>query len=116
MKRGIAWLLCLFLLSGMPLSAGAKSGFSHGTRDGKRIALSFDDGPHPIFTLKILEILDKYDITATFFMIGRNVEQYPDVARAVYEGGHEIGNHTFTHPHMKEIGVAELKQEIWGYS
>lgn len=112
MKRLFSLMLCLLLFLSMPLSAEAKSGFSHGTREEKRIALSFDDGPHPVFTLKILEILKKYEITATFFMIGRNVEYYPAVARAVHANGHEIGNHTYTHPHMRQTDVETLRREI----
>ena len=112
MRRCFLLLFCLLISLSLVLPASAKSGFSHGTREEKRIALSFDDGPHPVFTPKILALLEKYGITATFFMIGRNVEYYPAVARDVYERGHEIGNHTYTHPHMRRIGVDELKREV----
>ncbi len=66
--------------------------------DEKVVALTFDDGPHPTFTPQILDILNKYDVKATFFMIGQRMEQYPDIAREVIDQGHEIGNHTYTHP------------------
>ena len=86
--------------------------FSHGNRETKCIALTFDDGPHPRYTDQILALLKKYDIRATFFMIGSNVAQYPQVARRVAEGGHEIGNHTYSHPHMLGIDACSLMKEI----
>ena len=71
-----------------------------------QIALTFDDGPHPIYTEKILNILKKYNIKATFFMIGENIIQYTDVAVRVKNEGHEIGNHTETHRNdLNEKGI-----------
>lgn len=64
----------------------------------RRIALTFDDGPHPGGTPKILAILAEKQVTATFFLIGRNVRRYPEIARAVAQAGHEIGNHSYLHP------------------
>jgi Predicted xylanase/chitin deacetylase len=64
----------------------------------KIVALTYDDGPYPVDTVKILNLLDKYHIKATFFMIGRQMEQYPQVVKMVIERGHVIGNHTYTHP------------------
>ena len=112
MKRAIVIFLALLLFTSLCVTATAKNGISHGAREGKRIALSFDDGPHPIFTPRILEILDKYGITATFFMIGCNVAHYPEVAKTVHEKGHEIGNHTYSHPHMKTLSLERLKEEV----
>lgn len=78
----------------------------------KRIALTFDDGPHPAYTDAILALLDKYCIHATFFVIGQNVGYYPDVLKRVAEGGHEIGNHTFTHPHLAKTNESTLADEL----
>ena len=64
----------------------------------KVVALTYDDGPHPIYTREILDILDKYHVKATFFMVGKSMEAYPDVVREVIRRGHVIGNHTYTHP------------------
>src|SRR5204863_4371402 len=64
----------------------------------RRIALTYDDGPNDPHTLRLLEVLARHDVRATFFMIGRYVRERPDIARAVAEAGHVIGNHTFTHP------------------
>jgi peptidoglycan/xylan/chitin deacetylase (PgdA/CDA1 family) len=63
----------------------------------KVIALTFDDGPHPVYTPKILDILDEYKVKATFFMIGSRMEEYPEIVKEVSNRGHLIGNHTYTH-------------------
>ena len=80
--------------------------------DKKQIALTFDDGPHPKLTPRILNILAKYGISATFFMVGENVFNYPEAARAVIEAGHEVGNHTFTHPHLANLDEHAILDEI----
>ena len=80
--------------------------------DTKKIALTFDDGPHPTLTPKILEILGKYNVKATFFMVGENVVNYPESARMVLREGHEIGNHTYTHRHVAEMDEETLKGEL----
>jgi peptidoglycan-N-acetylglucosamine deacetylase len=69
-----------------------------GVRGSKQIALTYDDGPNDPHTLKLLDVLAKHGVRATFFMIGRYVQQRPDIARSVAQAGHVIGNHTFTHP------------------
>lgn len=113
MRRLFALLgavLLLFCAFVTPVSA--KNGFCHGAREEKYVALTFDDGPHPKYTEKILSILARYNIKATFFMIGSNVANYPKVAQAVYRAGHEIGCHTYSHPHMKELTEAALVNEL----
>ncbi|WP_433375692.1 bifunctional polysaccharide deacetylase/glycosyltransferase family 2 protein [Actinoplanes sp. CA-142083] len=65
-----------------------------------QIVLTFDDGPSPAYTPEILKVLAKYDVPATFFMIGSQISQYPSVVRDVRDAGHEIGIHTFTHPDL----------------
>jgi cellulose synthase/poly-beta-1,6-N-acetylglucosamine synthase-like glycosyltransferase/peptidoglycan/xylan/chitin deacetylase (PgdA/CDA1 family) len=64
------------------------------------IVLTFDDGPSPKYTPEILDVLAKYDVPGTFFMIGSQISQYPDMVRKVKDAGHEIGIHTFTHPDL----------------
>ena len=66
-------------------------------RTGKDVYLTFDDGPIPEVTPKVLAILDKYGIKATFFMVGDNVRKYPEIFKQVVDAGHRIGNHTFNH-------------------
>ncbi|MCL2212952.1 MAG: polysaccharide deacetylase family protein [Oscillospiraceae bacterium] len=63
----------------------------------KKIALTFDDGPHPRYTDEILDILKEHDIPATFYVLGENAEKYPDVLRRIAKEGHELGNHTYNH-------------------
>lgn len=78
----------------------------------KEIALTFDDGPHPIYTEIILDILKEYNIKATFFMIGENVLNYTDVALRVKSEGHEIGNHTVQHLTARCCTEAELVSDM----
>ncbi|MEK6757391.1 MAG: polysaccharide deacetylase family protein [Bacteroidota bacterium] len=62
------------------------------------VHMTFDDGPHPVATPKVLDILRKRDIKATFFLIGTHVAQYPELVQQIMREGHSIGNHTYSHP------------------
>jgi peptidoglycan/xylan/chitin deacetylase (PgdA/CDA1 family) len=66
--------------------------------DQKIVALTFDDGPHPIYTPQLLDILSKYHVKATFFMVGASMKRYPLIVKQVVAKGHSLGNHTYTHP------------------
>ena len=66
-------------------------------RVGKAVYLTFDDGPIPEVTPKVLAILDRYGVKATFFMVGENIDKHPDVFEQVIQAGHAIGNHTYNH-------------------
>lgn len=68
--------------------------------DEKVVAITYDDGPNPPYTNQLLEVLDDLKIKATFFLIGRNVESYPDTSRAILDGGHELGNHSYSHEEL----------------
>ena len=106
-------LSLLFLLRLLMLSSVAEVKVYRSVEtEKKQIAITFDDGPHPVLTPRILEILAKYNIPATFFMVGQNVLNYPDAARAVIEAGHEVGNHTFTHPHLAGLNEHAIMDEI----
>ena len=76
------------------------------------LALTFDDGPHPELTPQLLDILRSEGIRATFYVIGRNVETYPEIARRIVAEGHEIANHTWSHPALTSVGAARLNKEI----
>ena len=93
-------------------SDGYANVYRYKRNDSMKIALTFDDGPHPTLTHEILDILERYGIRATFFMIGENVAQYPDIAKEVIERGHEIGNHTASHSYTGRMGEDELLREI----
>jgi peptidoglycan/xylan/chitin deacetylase (PgdA/CDA1 family) len=86
--------------------------FAGGMRGSKQIALTYDDGPNDPHTLKLLDVLAKHSVRATFFMIGRYVRQRPDIARAVAQAGHAIGNHTFTHPLLIFQSAAETRAQL----
>jgi peptidoglycan/xylan/chitin deacetylase (PgdA/CDA1 family) len=86
--------------------------FAGGQRGTKQIALTFDDGPNGPHTLRLLELLAKLGVKATFFMIGSYVRQQPEIARAVAQGGHVIGNHTFSHPRLILKTAVETRAEL----
>jgi peptidoglycan/xylan/chitin deacetylase (PgdA/CDA1 family) len=79
---------------------------------GKKIALTFDDGPHPRYTPKILSMLEEYGITATFFVVGENAVYYPEAMKLLAESGCEIGNHTYTHRNLSSLSKEEIAEEI----
>ncbi len=74
--------------------------------------ISFDDGPDPQWTPKILDVLKRYNVKATFFIIGLEAEKYPGLLKRVYREGHEIGNHTFTHPDISNISAQYARVEL----
>ena len=79
----------------------------------KRVAFTFDDGPEPGQTEHILEVLKKYDISATFFMIGKKAEQHPELVEKVHAANHQsIGNHSWDHPNFHDINVAEQTEQV----
>ncbi|WEK53564.1 MAG: polysaccharide deacetylase family protein [Candidatus Cohnella colombiensis] len=80
--------------------------------DRKVVAFTFDDGPNPLYTAQILDIFRKSASKATFFMIGNQIEQHPEVAKAVFEQGHEIANHTYSHPYLTTISEQDCINEL----
>jgi len=76
------------------------------------LALTFDDGPDPKWTPAILDILKQENVPATFFIVGKNGQAYPDLVRRIVNEGHEVGNHTFTHPNLGEIPLSLTKLEL----
>jgi peptidoglycan-N-acetylglucosamine deacetylase len=84
---------------------------THGS-DPSQMALTFDDGPNDPHTLYLLDVLAKHNAKAIFFLIGKYVRQRPDIARAIAAAGHEIGNHTDSHPNLVLVSAARLRQEL----
>lgn len=76
------------------------------------VSLTFDDGPHPKITPQILDILQKHDVKATFFVMGAYVDQHPHLAKRIVEDGHIIANHTYSHPDLKTLSDEEVLHEI----
>lgn len=78
----------------------------------KVVAMTFDDGPNPIYTLKVLDLFREVSGKATFFMIGRHMVEYPEIVEAVITQGHEIGNHTYSHANLTFLNESDCLQEI----
>jgi peptidoglycan/xylan/chitin deacetylase (PgdA/CDA1 family) len=76
------------------------------------VALTFDDGPHPIYTPQILEILRHHRARATFFPLGRNVERYPQLIRQIFAEGHTIGNHSYEHGRLIFVSRKRVRREM----
>lgn len=78
----------------------------------KVIFLTFDDGPDPVWTPKILQVLDKYGAHATFFQLGRNVAEHPGLRERILAAGHTVGNHSVTHPQLTALPAGRRHHEI----
>ena len=81
-------------------------------RNSNKVALTYDDGPNDPYTLRLIELLARQDLKATFFMIGDYVRQRPEIAREVLKAGHTIGNHTFSHPLLIFKSTAEIRKQL----
>jgi peptidoglycan-N-acetylglucosamine deacetylase len=77
-----------------------------------QVALTFDDGPDPHHTLRILEALDRAGVRAAFFLVGRHVEEAPEIARAIAASGHDLGNHTYSHRHFWTLPPRASRDEV----
>ncbi len=80
--------------------------------DEKKIAISFDAAWGADKTSEIMDILDQYHVKTTFFLVGFWIDKYPEKAKEIYERGHEIGNHSTTHPHMSQLSKAQIALEL----
>ena len=78
----------------------------------KTVALTFDDGPSPLYTPQILAILKKNNIKATFFVVGVNAKKYPDLLKQIHEEGHVIASHSLTHPKLTKLSDTNLQKEV----
>lgn len=115
MRRALSGLCaCLLLLCfSLRVLAHAPIIYSHATgAERPRVALTFDDGPHPRYTKEILEILAEYGVCATFFAVGENVTLYPELIRAEIAAGHEVGNHTYSHKRPAQQTEEALLREV----
>jgi len=117
MKRWL-WLpavltvvMLLLILNSSPAAEPALAVVPH-----RMIALTFDDGPDPAYTLPILQILRERGLHATFFLIGRNALAYPDIVRQIAREGHLIANHTLTHPQLQDLSEQQVRAELEGFT
>jgi peptidoglycan/xylan/chitin deacetylase (PgdA/CDA1 family) len=74
--------------------------------------MTFDDGPHPKLTPKLLDFLKERGIKATFFVIGKNVAEFPDISKRIVDEGHEIANHSWSHPQLPKLSPSAFAAEI----
>ena len=127
-KRWIAFLTIVLFTAALSYFAREKNGAarqeawsSHTLADAGyedeapykgKVALTFDDGPHPVCTPQLLDGLKKRDVKVTFFVTGENVESYPEIVKRASEDGHLIGNHTFHHVQLTAANSDDFKKEI----
>ena len=104
----VAALLCVPGVIGYKNGAVAVNSMA----DSKKIALTFDDGPHPYYTEQLLDGLKERGVHATFFVMGKHVELYPEMIERMNEEGHLIGNHTYSHMQLNKGNGEEFKQEL----
>jgi len=78
----------------------------------RSICLTFDDGPDPMYTPKILALLADYDVKATFFVVGETASQYPKLVEQIHQAGHTIGNHTYSHRHPWFMSARGARQQV----
>ena len=99
---------------GLPSNFSKSGGvtFSRVSVPGPYVALTFDDGPHASNTPRLLDILRARNVKATFYVIGKNVDLYPNIVRCTVAEGHEIGNHTYNHPKLSSLGQDRVFAEI----
>jgi len=86
--------------------------FTRINRGARKLALTYDDGPNDPYTLHLLEVLAKHDVPATFFLIGRYVQQRPAIVRELVKAGHVVGNHTFTHPQLIFQSPTQIRAQL----
>jgi len=84
------------------------------TTSPRKLAITFDDGPNPVITPKLLDLLARHNAHATFFLVGRYARECPDLVREISARGHLVGNHTQTHPNLFFLGPAQIRDELRG--
>ncbi|HHY66483.1 MAG TPA: polysaccharide deacetylase family protein, partial [Alicyclobacillus sp.] len=86
--------------------------FYRGPRNVKQAALTFDDGPDVTYTTRILDILRREGIHATFFIVGQRAQAHPEMVRRIIAEGHAVGNHSWDHPNFTKLSIAEIRSEL----
>lgn len=118
----IGWLVIMLLVTALAVAAWAafdiqRNFFLKATHQGNAsdylVALTFDDGPHPVYTQQVLELLDRHQVKASFFCIGKNATEHPEIVKQIHEAGHVVGNHSFTHaPTIDFYNKAKWLEEL----
>ena len=112
MKRILIFLFVFMICFSIASTAVGTSIYKDDNTNDKEIALTFDDGPHKEYTEQILQILDDYDIKATFYVIGINAEAHPEILQMISKKGHEIGNHTDSHIDCSKTNYEKIRSDI----
>jgi peptidoglycan-N-acetylglucosamine deacetylase len=107
---GLAYLFCYGGFEG-PID-WAMNTATHGSRDQPRVALTFDDGPDPVRTPALLDALAELDAPATFFVLGQQVDAHPQLTARIARNGHELGNHTYSHPYLPLSRSRRVRSEL----
>ncbi|MNI30666.1 Peptidoglycan-N-acetylglucosamine deacetylase [compost metagenome] len=84
----------------------------HGSTQEKRVALTFDDGPDGQFTARVLDVLKQTQVKATFFVVGKQAQAYPDLVRRMVKEGHVVGNHSYTHANLPKLSESKFQEQI----
>ncbi len=92
--------------------AGVKISYSSVNTTAPVLAMTFDDGPHPTLTPKLLDLLRERNVKCTFFVIGKNARAYPQIIQRMIAEGHEVANHTWNHPSLTSLSDAQIRQEL----
>lgn len=110
------WIRCilLFLLSFSYVFAASDTSKPsvQTAADPGTVALTFDDGPSPVYTPEVLAILKKYNVKATFFVVGENAKKYPELVKEIHNQGHVVASHSYSHPLLTKLSDKQLQHEI----
>ena len=95
-----------------PAGSPVKHSYNSCNVDGPYIAMTFDDGPHETNTPRLLDMLKQRGLKATFYVVGQCVVEYPDIMKRIAAEGHEIGNHSWSHPALNSVGAESLRKQM----
>lgn len=107
-----AILLCVPGIMDYRTESVAAGNLADSVEDGKKIAITFDDGPHPYYTEQLLDGLKERGVKATFFVLGKHAEQYPELVERMSDEGHLVGNHTYSHMQLNQRNTEAFKEEL----
>lgn len=93
-------------------SSGSRDAIRHGPRSEPRVYLSFDDGPDPRYTPRVLDVLEAFGIPATFFVLGESCAQHPQMIARLLDAGHHVGTHAYSHRHPWSLGKSAARNEV----
>lgn len=99
-------------IAAAPAPSGPQITFSDVHVDGPYVAMTFDDGPNPTLTPKLLDLLAKHHMKVTFFVVGQNAADHPDILKRAVREGHEIANHSWSHPNLGKMGDDAVRREL----